>query len=97
MLIAAGLSLVINGMSIYLLREDSHHDLNVRGVLLHGVADAASSISVVLGALAVYFFNWFWADAVGSLLVALIIGFSSISLITASLRVCICSSGCSDC
>jgi cobalt-zinc-cadmium efflux system protein len=87
MLIAAGLSLVINGMSIALLHEDSHHDLNVRGVLLHGVADAASAISLVLAALAVYYFNWLWADAVGSLLVAFTIGFSAIFLITASLRV----------
>lgn len=89
MLMTAGLSLIINGVSIYLLHEDSYHDLNVRGIILHGVADATSSISVVLAAIAVYFFNWFWADAVGSLLVALIICFSSVSLIVDSLKILI--------
>lgn len=61
-LLVAGLSLVINGLSIRLLHPHSHDDLNFRGVILHGIADAASSISVIIPALAVYFFNWLWAD-----------------------------------
>ena len=80
-LLIAGLSLVLNGLSVQLLHPHSHRDLNFRAVLLHGVADAASSISVILAALAVYFFNWFWADAAASLLVALLIGISAISLV----------------
>ena len=86
-LFVAGLSLVLNGLSVQLLHPHSHHDLNFRAVLLHGVADAASSISVILAALAVYFFNWFWADAAASLLVALLIGISAISLVKDSWRV----------
>lgn len=86
-LLVAGLSLVINGLSIQLLHPHSDHDLNFRGVLLHGVADAASSISVILAALAVYLFNWLWADAVASLLVALLIGISAISLLRDGWRV----------
>ncbi len=80
-LLVAGLGLVINGLSVLLLHPHSHHDLNFRGVLLHGVADAASSISLILAALTVYFFNWLWADAVASLLVALLISISAISLL----------------
>lgn len=80
-LLVAGLSLVINGLSVQLLYPHSDHDLNFRGILLHGVADAASSISVILAALAVYFSNWLWADTVASLLVALLIGISAISLL----------------
>lgn len=79
--LVAGLSLVINGLSIQLLHPHSHNDLNFRGVLLHGVADATSAISVIVAALAVYFFNWLWADAAASLLVALLIGISAISLL----------------
>lgn len=84
---AAGLSLIINGLSIYLLHNDYHHDLNLRGVFLHGVADAASSIGVMVAALAVYFFNWLWVDAAIGLLVALLICLSTIALVTDSLRV----------
>ena len=84
---AAGLSLMINGLSVYLLHNDHHHDLNLRGVFLHGVADAASSIGVMVAALAVYFFNWVWVDAAIGLLVALLICLSTISLVTDSLRI----------
>lgn len=81
MLVIAGLNLFINGLIVQLLNEHSHDDLNVRGVLLHGVADTASSVSVILSACAVYFYQWFWADAVGGLMAAILIGLSAISLI----------------
>ena len=61
--------------SVTVATGHSHNDLNVRGVLLHGVADAASSGGVILAACAVYFFNWLWADAAGSLIVAVLIGY----------------------
>lgn len=86
MLIVATLSVVINGLSIQPLHKHSHHDLNLRGVFLHGIADAGSSIGVIMAAGCVYFFNWLWADAVASLLVALFLSISAISLIKDSLR-----------
>lgn len=86
LLIAAGLSIVTNGLIVNLLHADSHHNLNLRGVFLHGVADAASSIGLILAAVAVYFFRWFWADAVVSFLVALLICLSSLSLVKDSLQ-----------
>ncbi len=80
MLIAAGLSLFINGLIVQLLHEHSHDDLNILGMLLHGVAETASSVSVLLSACAVYFYQWFWADAVGGLVIAVLIGLSAIFL-----------------
>lgn len=87
MLIVAFLNMVISGLSVHLLHEDNHLDLNLRGVFLHGIADAASSIGLILAALAIYLFNWLWADAVASLLVAMLICFSAISLLGDSLRI----------
>lgn len=87
MLILAFLSLVINGLITYLLHSDSSHNLNLRGVFLHGVADALSSIGLVLAAVAVYYFNWLWADAATSLFVACLIGLSAILLVRDSLRI----------
>ena len=86
-LLVAGLSIVINGLSVQLLHPYSHNDLNFRGVILHGIADAASSISVITAALGVYFFNWLWADASASLLVALFIGVNAILLLKDSWQV----------
>lgn len=86
MLIVAGLSLLINSYSINLLHENSHRDLNFRAILLHGVADAASSFGVMVSAVVIYFCNWLWADAIVSLLVATILSLSAVSLMRDSLQ-----------
>lgn len=85
MLAVAILSLVLNGCMAYLLHKD-HHNLSVRGIFLHGAADAASALGVMLSALAIYYWQWFWADAAASLFVAVLIGWSAISLIQDSCK-----------
>ena len=86
-LLVAGLSVAINSANIHLLRNDSHQDLNLRGVFLHGIADAASSLSVMLSALVVYCWHWLWADTVASLFVASLIVWSALSLFLKTLTI----------
>lgn len=80
MLLVSVVSLIVNSLSVYLLHKGSHDNLNIRGVLLHGVADAVASVSVIFATGAVYLCNWLWADAVGGLIVAIFICLSAISL-----------------
>ncbi len=87
MLIGAVVGLVVNGLNITLLHQHSHDDLNLRGAFLHVVADAASSVGVILAALAVYFWNWSWIDVATSLLVAGLTALSAIPLIRESLEI----------
>lgn len=87
MLIAAAVGLVVNGLSIQLLHPESHHDLNLRGAFLHMAADAASSVGVLLAALAVDCLNWQWADAAVSLLIACLTGLSAGPLVRESLTI----------
>lgn len=81
MLIVATLGLGVNGMNIFLLHRDSSHDLNVRAVFLHLLGDAASSLGVLLAAIAISLFGWFWMDSVISLGIALLILGSSLPLV----------------
>lgn len=87
MLIVAGVGLVVNTLNINLLHQHSHDDLNLRGAFLHLVADAASSVGIILAALAVHFLHWLWADAAVSLLVACLTGISAIPLVQESVAV----------
>ena len=87
MLIMAALGFVVKGVNASLLYSDSHHDLNLRGVFLHAIADAASSVSLILAALAVFYLNWLWVDAASSLLVACLMMLSALLLIKDSLGV----------
>lgn len=87
MLITAGVSLVFNSIIIRLLHDESSHDLNLKGAFLRILADATGSISVILAALGIYYFNWLWADAVASLLVAAFLCISAVPLVMDSLRI----------
>lgn len=87
MLVVAGLVLGVNSLNISLLHSDSQYDLNLRGVLLHVAADAASSFGVILAALVIYWRNWLWADAAASLFVASLLSLSALPLVWDSLRI----------
>lgn len=84
MLATASVGLGVNSVNILLLHKDSHHDLNLRGAFLHVLADAASSVGVILAAIAVWALNWMWADGVISLLVSGLIIISATPLIVQS-------------
>lgn len=86
MLATASVGFGVNSFNIILLHKDSHHDLNIKGAFLHVVADAASSIGVILAAIAVWALNWIWADGVISLFVSGLILISATPLIVQSLN-----------
>lgn len=86
MLIMAVLGFVVKGVNAALLYEESHHSLNIRGVFLHAIADAINSISLLVASLAVIMLNWFWADAIASIFVSLLIFINALSLLRESLK-----------
>jgi cobalt-zinc-cadmium efflux system protein len=62
--------LLVNLLSVYLLHQDSHHHLNIRGAYLHVISDALGSVAAIISAVGVLVFHIVWMDAVMSLLVA---------------------------
>lgn len=87
MLITAIVGLGINSVNAGLLHQDSHHDLNLRGAFLHMVADAISSVGVIIAAVAIWRFGWNWADGAISLAVGILIAMGAIPLIRQSLHI----------
>lgn len=87
MLITAVVGLAVNSLNAWFLHRDSHHDLNLRGAFLHMVADAISSLGVILAAIAVGQWHWLWADGAISSLVAGFIATGAIPLIQQSLNI----------
>ncbi|WOD37881.1 cation diffusion facilitator family transporter [Nodosilinea sp. E11] len=72
----------INGFGVWLLHGQADEtSLNRRGAFLHVVADLASSVGVIVGALCMALFQWFWIDGALSLAIALLIGSSALPLI----------------
>lgn len=84
--IAVG-GLAVNLICAYLLHGDHEHDLNMRGAWLHVMGDALGSVAAIAAGVLIVAFGWFWADAVSSVLISLIIIFGAWNLIRESVNV----------
>jgi cobalt-zinc-cadmium efflux system protein len=70
MLAVAVLGLLANLVSIWILHGSDRRDMNVRGVILHMLADAVSSVAIVAGAGIIAFTGWVFIDPVISIGIA---------------------------
>jgi cobalt-zinc-cadmium efflux system protein len=86
MAIVAGIGIVINAVSALLFLRDKDKDLNVKGAYLHLAADALVSLGVVIAGVIIIYTNWFWLDSAVSLVVMIVILFSTWNLLWDSLR-----------
>jgi cobalt-zinc-cadmium efflux system protein len=84
--IVAGIGIVINGLSAWLFVKESKSDLNIRGAYLHMAGDAAVSLGVVLAGIAMLYTDWYWLDPVISLVIVLVIVFTTWGLLRDSMR-----------
>jgi cobalt-zinc-cadmium efflux system protein len=77
----AGVGVVINSLSAWLLMVGKNEDLNLRGAFIHMAADAGVSLGVVVAGLAIHFTGAVWIDPAVSLLVAAVIAVSTWGLL----------------
>ena len=85
-LIAAG-GLVVNLVCAWILYGRNEVDLNIRAARLHVVGDALGSVAALGAALLMTLFGWYAADAVFSVIIGLLIIWSSARLIRESTNV----------
>jgi cobalt-zinc-cadmium efflux system protein len=83
-MVVAGIGILVNGFTAFLFMH-GHNDLNIRGAFLHMVADAAVSLGVVLGGLAILWTGADWIDPTLSLVIAAVIVWGTWSLLKQSL------------
>jgi cobalt-zinc-cadmium efflux system protein len=86
MLIASG-GLVVNLVCAWILHGHNEVDLNMRGVWLHVVGDALGSVAAIVAGALMTLFGWYTADPVFSVLIGLLIIWSSARLIKESTNV----------
>ncbi len=65
----AGVGVIGNGFSAWLLHKDAKHSLNVRGAFLHMLGDLLASVAVLVGGIVLIFKPWYWLDPILSLLI----------------------------
>ena len=78
------LSIVLNAVSVLLIKDDAHDNMNIKAAYLHLLTDVMTSVAVVGGGLLMYYFELFWVDPVISALIALYLIWASFGLVKES-------------
>jgi len=77
MLIIAIIGLIVNLVVAFTLSKHDHDDLNTRAAFLHVLGDALASVGVIAVGVILLFVNWTWLDPLVSVLIGVLILFSS--------------------
>ena len=85
----AGIGILVNGFTAWLLMRQQAHDVNTRGAFLHMLADTLVSVGVVVSGLVISWTGWNWIDPVIGILIAIVILVSTWKLLSESLRLSI--------
>lgn len=73
MIIVAAIGVLINGFTAWLFASGRKHDLNIEAAFLHMAADAAVSVGVVAGGIAIVMLGWYWVDPIITLIIVVVI------------------------
>ena len=88
-MVVAGIGVVINSVTAWFFVSGKDHDLNIRGAYLHMAADALVSLGVVVSGFVIWKFGLKWFDPLSSLLIAVVIFWSTWGLLRDSLNLAI--------
>lgn len=83
--IVAGIGIITNAISAMLFFKEKDNDLNIKGAYLHLMADAAVSLGVVISGVLISLFHVYWLDMVMSLVIVIVIFYSTWKLFKDSL------------
>jgi cobalt-zinc-cadmium efflux system protein len=83
--IVAGIGIVINFLTAVLFLKNKEHDLNVKSAYLHMLADALVSVGIMVGGIIIFYTHLYWIDPIISIIIVLVILFSTWSLLKESL------------
>ena len=73
----AALGIILNGVSVLLIKRDSEGSMNMRSAYLHLFTDMMTSIAVLIGGFAIKYLGWYWIDGVLSIVIAIYLVYSS--------------------
>jgi cobalt-zinc-cadmium efflux system protein len=80
--------LAVNMISAWMLsRSDHDENLNIRGALLHVLGDLLGSVAAIAAGVMIIWRGWLWADPVFSVVISLLIIYSSWRLVADAVNV----------
>ena len=86
-IVLAIVGIIGNGLSVLILAKGSQHSMNMKSAYLHMLTDMLTSICVLVGGIAIRFFNTPYIDSILTILIACYLCYSSYFLIIDSLKI----------
>jgi cobalt-zinc-cadmium efflux system protein len=87
MMVVAIIGLVVNVAAAFILSRSEGESLNLQGALRHVLADVAGSVGAISAALIIILTGWRYADPIISVLIGILVLFSSRTLIRDSINI----------
>lgn len=72
-IIVAFIGLVVNVATGIILMQGDHNNVNLKSAFIHMLADALSSVAIIIGLVVIYYTNWYFIDIVLALIVCIVI------------------------
>ncbi len=87
MLLVAIIGLLVNLLMAFLLYRSASESINIRAAFLHVVSDALGSLGAIIAGVIIIFTQVYWVDPLISLLIGILILYSSWNLIKESFHI----------
>jgi len=86
-MLLAGLSIIVNGLSVLIVKKDAENNMNMKSAYLHLFSDMLTSFAVLFVGVLMFFYNIYWLDSMVSIFISLYLLFSSVRLLLDTLKV----------
>lgn len=83
----AGLGILVNGLSVLLLKNDHQDNLNIKSAYLHLLTDMLASVAVLIGGVLMYYFKIYWIDSVLTFAIAIYLLYVGYDLLKSATKI----------
>lgn len=86
-IILAAAGILLNGLSLLIIRRDAAGNMNIRSAFLHLFIDMLTSVAVLAGGFAIRYLGWLWVDGTLTIVIAAYLIYSSWGIFYSSVRI----------
>jgi len=75
------LSIILNALSVFLIKADAHDNMNIKAAYLHLLSDVMTSVAVLVGGIFMMLYEIYWIDSIVTVFIAIYLMKSSFGLL----------------
>jgi len=76
-----------NGLSVFLLHRQTENNINLKSAYIHLLSDLMASVIVLVGGIAIYYFDVYWVDPLLGILISIYLIYIGYDLLKESIQI----------